>query len=98
AVFHIPRTEHSRLFLDFHRILRKEGSLLFSIGVHPEGTDGVWIWDDLQSVPMYWSYHGPEKSIELLESADFEINFARAVEIRTETETETHFWILARAK
>jgi hypothetical protein len=47
---------------------------------------------------MYWSYHGPEKSIELLESADFEINFARAVEIRTETETETHFWILARAK
>ncbi len=98
AVFHVPRTKHFSLFLDFHRILRKGGALLFSVGVRSEGTDGVWEWDEFQSVPMYWSYHGPEKSIELLKSADFEIIFARNVETQIQTETETHFWILARTK
>jgi ubiquinone/menaquinone biosynthesis C-methylase UbiE len=42
AIFHVPRTEHLNLFLDFHRFLKKGGVLLFSIGVRPEGTDGVW--------------------------------------------------------
>ncbi|MHA1905361.1 MAG: hypothetical protein ACXADL_15760 [Candidatus Thorarchaeota archaeon] len=69
---------------------------MFSVGVRPEDSDGVW--DEFQSVPMYWSYHGPEKSIELLKSTNFEIIFARIVETQTKTETETHFWILARAK
>lgn len=98
AVFHVPRAEHYRLFLDFHRILRKGGALLFSVGVHPEGTDGVWDWDVGDVVPMFWSYYGPEKTVELLKSADFEIIFARSVEIQTQTEIETHYWILARAK
>ncbi|MFW9823519.1 MAG: class I SAM-dependent methyltransferase [Candidatus Thorarchaeota archaeon] len=97
AVFHVPRSEHSKLFLDFHRLLRKGGMFLFSVGVCPEGTDGVWDWDVGDGVPMFWSYHGPEKTVELLKSADYEILFTRSVEIQTETELETHFWILARA-
>ena len=99
AVFHVPRTKHFSLFLDFHRILRKGGALLFSLGSRG-GSDGVWDWDDggWDVVPMYWSQYDPEKSIELLESADFEILFARNVETQTETETEIHLWILARAK
>ena len=52
AVFHIPRTKHFSLFQDFHRILRKGGVLLFSIGVRPEGTDGVWDWEVGEVVPM----------------------------------------------
>lgn len=98
AIFHVPRTEHFKLFLDFHRFLKKGGFLLFSIGVRPEGTDGVWEWDEFQSVPMYWSYHGPEKSIELLKSADFKIISSRSIQTQIGPETETHFWILARAK
>ena len=98
AVFHVPRMEHFTLFQDFHRILRKDGVLLLSLGVRSEGSDGLWEWDELQSVPMYWSYNGPEKSIELLKSANFDIIFARSVETQTETEIENHFWILARAK
>ena len=92
AVFHIPRTKHFSLFLDFHRILKKGGALLFSVG--SKNTDGVWEWDEFQSVPMYWSYYPPSKTVELLESADFQIVFARNVE----QAGETHFWILARAK
>jgi ubiquinone/menaquinone biosynthesis C-methylase UbiE len=98
AVFHVPRTEHSALFRDFHRILKNGGALLFSVGARPEASDGVWEWDEFQSVPMYWSSNGPEKTVELVKSAEFEIIFARSVETQTPTETEKHFWILARAK
>jgi ubiquinone/menaquinone biosynthesis C-methylase UbiE len=98
AVFHVPRTKHFNLFLDFRRVLKKGGFLLFSIGVHPEGTDGVWEWDEFQSVLMYWSYNGPESSIELLKSAGFEIISSRSIDTQIGPETETHFWILARAK
>ena len=95
AVFHIPRTMHFSLFQDFHRLLKKGGALLFSIGSREtDGTDGVWEWEDFQSVPMFWSYYPPSKTIELLESAGFQIVFSRNVE----QAGETHHWILARAK
>ncbi|MFB0503355.1 MAG: class I SAM-dependent methyltransferase [Candidatus Bathyarchaeia archaeon] len=93
AVFHIPRTKHFSLFLEFHRILKKGGALLFSVGSKGKGTDGVWEWEEFQSVPMYWSYYPPSKTVELLKSADFQIVFSRNVE----QTGETHFWILAKA-
>ena len=94
AVFHVPRTKHYALFLDFRRMLKKGGALLFSIGSRELGSiGGVWDWEEFQSIPMYWSYHGPKKSVELLKSAGFEIIFARNVE----TGEETHHWILAKA-
>ncbi|MGY5876509.1 MAG: class I SAM-dependent methyltransferase [Candidatus Thorarchaeota archaeon] len=92
AVFHVPRTKHYALFLDFRRILKKGGALLVSVGSMK--SDGVWDWEEVQSVPMYWSNHDPKKSVELLSAADFEIVFAKHVE----SGGETHFWILARAK
>ena len=98
AVFHVPRTEHLALFQGFHRILKKGCALLFSVGARPEPFDGVWEWDELQSVPMYWSCSGTEKTVELVKSADFEIIFAKSVETQTPTEIQNHFWILARAK
>lgn len=91
AVFHVPRTKHFALFLDFHRILKRGGALLVTVG--SKETDGVWEWDEFQSVPMYWSYYEPKKTVELLKEADFEIIFARHVE----SEGESHFWILAKA-
>jgi len=96
AVFHVPRTKHFSLFQDFHRLLKKGGALLFSVGSKENGSDGVWDWDDgnWDVVPMYWSYHSPQKSVELLKSENFEIIFARNVE----QADGTHFWILARAK
>ncbi|MFW9888193.1 MAG: class I SAM-dependent methyltransferase [Candidatus Thorarchaeota archaeon] len=95
AVFHIPRTMHFSLFQDFHRLLKKGGALLFSIGSkETDGTDGVWEWEEFQSVPMFWSYYPPSKTVELLESAGFQIVFSRNVE----QAGETHHWILASAK
>ena len=97
AVFHVPRDNHLQLFNGFHRLLKNDGALLFSIGVRPEGTDGIWVWDELDAVQMYWSYYGPEKTIRLLKTAGFEITSSKEVETQTETEIERHFWILAKA-
>ncbi|MFX0055566.1 MAG: class I SAM-dependent methyltransferase [Promethearchaeota archaeon] len=95
AVFHITRTKHFSLFQDFHRILKKGGALLFSIGSkETDGTDGIWEWEEFQSVPMFWSYYPPSKTVELLDSAGFQIVFSRNVQ----QAGETHHWILARAK
>ncbi|MHA1929397.1 MAG: hypothetical protein ACTSV2_12550 [Candidatus Thorarchaeota archaeon] len=91
--------ENNRFFNTiYHRILKKGAALLFSIGSKETGSDGVWDWDEFQSVPMYWSYHNPKKSLELLKEADFEIIFARYVDIMFEGNPETHCWILARTK
>ena len=95
AVFHVPRTEHLGLFKNFHRVLNKEGALLLSIGTTE--TDGVWVWEELQNVPMFWSYYPPSKTVELLESGGFQIVFTRDVEISFAENLETHHWILARA-
>jgi len=92
AVFHVPRTKHFSLFLDFRRLLKNGGALLVSVG--SVESDGVWEWEEFQSVPMYWSHHDPKKSVELLKSVDFEIIFAKHVE----SGGETHFWILAKAQ
>jgi ubiquinone/menaquinone biosynthesis C-methylase UbiE len=95
AVFHVPRIEHANLFKGFHRIMKKGSPLLISIGTTE--TDGVWVWEEFQDVPMFWSYLPPSKTVELLESADFEIVFTRDVEISFAENLETHHWILARA-
>jgi ubiquinone/menaquinone biosynthesis C-methylase UbiE len=94
AVFHVPRTMHSSLFQEFRRVLKKGGALLLNIGTTE--TDGVWVWEEFQSVPMYWSYYPPPRTAELLESADFQIVFTKDVEIVFAGEIETHHWILAK--
>lgn len=94
AVFHVPRTKHLGMFKDFYRVLKKDGALLFSIGT--KETDGVWVWEEFQSVPMFWSYYPPSKTIELLESAGFDIVFSRTADIEFAGDVETHHWILAK--
>lgn len=98
AVFHVPRSDHFKLFLDFHRILKKGGVLLFNVGASLEGVEGIWDFKVGDGAPMFWSFYDPEKTVEVLKSADFEIIFARNAEIQTKFENQTHFWILARAK
>lgn len=87
AIFHIPRDEHLELFQKMHDWLAKDGAILVTLGA--EEMDGFR--DEIGGEELVWSSYSPEKSLELLEKAGFEI-------IETYTENyrdESHFWILA---
>lgn len=87
AIFHIPREEHHRLFEKIREWVNDAGAVLLTLGAEEmdmhEGEIG--------GEEMLWSSYSPEKNLELLEDAGFQV-------IQTYTEDyreETHFWVLA---
>jgi len=87
SVIHVPKERHFPLFEDFHRILRPDGVMLVCMG--PDEWAAV---DEYYGVDMFWSHHSPEKSLQLLKDAGFQIIFERYIR----SGGETHYWILAK--
>lgn len=48
--------------------------------------------DDFHGAKMSWSQWSPEKSIQIIKDAGFEIIFDKHIE----SGGETHYWIMAR--
>lgn len=72
AVIHVPREEHAGALAEFARVLRPDGRLLVSTGVEPwEGTNPDWLDAGAE---MFWSFHGRERNLELLEEAGFVVD------------------------
>lgn len=97
AIFHVPRHEHSRIFKSFYRVLKSSGHILVTMGARDteQGLQEDWF-----GAPMYWSSFGPEKSLETIRDASFEILSSKVVshaDIEGEGE-ETHLFILARRR
>ena len=89
SVIHVPREKHVGLFETFRKILRPDGIMLVSLGHSQwEGTE------DFHGAEMFWSHYGPERSLQMIEQANFEILFDRFAE----SGEEKHYWILARNK
>jgi ubiquinone/menaquinone biosynthesis C-methylase UbiE len=89
SVIHVPRKKHFSLFQSFHRILKPEGIMLICLGPDEwEATDKYYDAD------MFWSHYSPEKSLQLIKKAGFEIIFDNIL-ARGE---EKHYWILAKNK
>ncbi|MFB6174752.1 MAG: class I SAM-dependent methyltransferase [Candidatus Nanohalobium sp.] len=87
AIFHIPREEHSRLFEKIRDWVQEEGAVLITLG--PEEME--MHKGEIGGQEMLWSSYSPEKNLQLLREAGFEI-------IETYTENyrdETHFWVFA---
>ena len=87
SIIHVPREKHVPLFHTFHRILKPNGILLISMG--------STCWEgmgEFHGVQMFWSHYGPEKSLQMLIDAGFEI----IVDKRILDGGETHYWILAK--
>jgi len=71
SVIHVPREHHGQVFEEFGRVLRPGGQLLLTTGVGEwEGANDDWLDS---GAAMQWSFHGRERSLELLDDAGFEI-------------------------
>lgn len=71
ALIHVPRTEHGATLAEFRRVLPEGGRLLVTVGTEPwEGTNPDWLET---GVEMSWSFHGRERSLELLAAAGFAV-------------------------
>jgi ubiquinone/menaquinone biosynthesis C-methylase UbiE len=86
AIWHISRQKHGLVFDNFYRVLKPNGILFFNTGVH--AMDGI---NNFLGARMYWSAPKPEKTLQLVQGAGFEI-------IRDEVLVrggETQYWVFA---
>ena len=87
SLIHVPREKHGKIFIDFFRILKKSGIALLCLG--PEEWEAT---EDYMGIKMFWSHYSPEKSLELIKKAGFEIIWGKNIT----TGNETHYWVIAR--
>lgn len=71
SVIHVPRERHEGVFDEFGRALRHGGQLLLTTGVGEwEGANDDWLDS---GAAMQWSFHGRERSLDLLAEAGFDV-------------------------
>lgn len=71
SIIHVAREEHDRVLGEFARVLRPEGRLLVTTGTEAwEGTNPDWLDAGAE---MAWSFHGRERTLELLAEAGFAV-------------------------
>ena len=89
SIIHVPREKHSSLFDSFHRILKPGSIMLVCMG--PDEWEAT---DEYLGTTMFWSHYSPEKSLQLVKDADFQI-LSDQILVRG---GEKHYWILAKNK
>jgi len=89
SIIHVPREKHSLLFESFHRILKPDGIMLVCMG--PDEWEAT---DEYLGTTMFWSQYSPEKSLDLVRNAGFQIIYDQIL-VRG---GEKHYWIMARNK
>jgi len=87
SIIHVPREKHLSLFQSFHRILKPKGIMLICMG--PDEWEAI---DEYYGTEMFWSHYSPERSLQLVKDAGFQIIFDRHIL----SGGEIHYWILAK--
>jgi ubiquinone/menaquinone biosynthesis C-methylase UbiE len=89
SIIHVPREKHSLLFKSFNRILKPNGIMIVCMG--PDEWEAT---ENYYGTRMFWSQYSPQKSLQLVKDAGFEVIFEKILE----RGKERHYWILARNK
>lgn len=89
AIIHVPRGKHSKIFLGFHRLLKKNGVMFVCMG--PDEWEAT---EEYKGTQMFWSHYAPKKSLQIIKDSGFEIISGRLLK----RGGETHYWVLARNK
>ena len=90
AIFHIPRTEHKKLFERINSLLKNNGYILLTLGADSMKYD---VNPNFAGAPMAWSSYSVENNKKLVCRAGFEILL-----VVEDYRTERHLWILAKKK
>lgn len=76
AIIHIPRSEHSKLLSEFHRILRPNGLALLCMGAGDLPGD----IDNWHGAPMYWSHYNNKTNLSMMNEGGFDILWSNIVQ------------------
>ncbi|MEA3430243.1 MAG: class I SAM-dependent methyltransferase [Nanoarchaeota archaeon] len=90
AIFHIPRTEHKKLFSRMNYLLKSKGYILITLGAE---SMKCAVNPDFVGAPMAWSSYSVENNKKLISEAGFKILL-----VVEDYRTERHLWILAQKK
>jgi ubiquinone/menaquinone biosynthesis C-methylase UbiE len=92
AIIHIPREEHRSLFVNFQRMLKRDGFALLCLGAESLVDD---IDENYLGTRMYWSHFDADTYLEMLKVIGFKLVWSRIV--RDETcEGGGHLFVLAQ--
>lgn len=91
AIIHLPRTEHSKLLHDFHRILKSGGMALLCLGAGDLPEDKA----DYLGTEMFWSHHGKETNLRMMTENGFNVLWSRIVKDPVDT-WAAHLFVLGQ--
>ena len=76
AIIHVPRSEHSKLLGDFHRVLRVGGLALLCMGAGDLPRDiGDW-----HGAEMFWSHYDGKTNLAMMKENGFDILWSKVVQ------------------
>jgi SAM-dependent methyltransferase len=92
AIIHIPREEHRSLFVNFQRMLKRDGFALLCLGAESLADD---IDENYLGTRMYWSHFDADTYLEMLEVTGFKHIWSRIVRDAT-CEGGGHLFVLVQ--
>lgn len=87
SLFHVPREEHLQVLIEFNRLLRQNGVLIFSTGKSAwQGTG------DFHGTRMFWSHPDRDVTRQWVLDAGFAVMMSEVRELGG----EEHYWVMAK--
>lgn len=94
AIIHIPRQHHRSLFVNFQRMLKRDGLALLCLGAESLVDD---IDENYFGTRMYWSHFDADTYLGLLKSIGFKLVWSRIVRDAT-CEGSGHLFVLTQRR